>query len=151
LKITEATASGLLVGIQSLVSYACAEVAAGASAIDEERLSLQAALKTVRPVLQARWQQRLDEADEPCPEVRCSGCGQAAQSQGRRERGWPSTVGQLNLKRRYRWCQRCEQGRAPAQEQVGVPEGDYTAGLEEVTTLMATTVRHQMAVGLVEK
>jgi hypothetical protein len=32
-----------------------------------------------------------------------------------------------------------------------LPESDYTAGLEEVTTLMATTVPHQMAVDVVEK
>jgi hypothetical protein len=31
----------------------------------------------VRPVLEARLQQRLDTADEQMPEVKCPGCGQA--------------------------------------------------------------------------
>jgi hypothetical protein len=150
-QMSPATASGLLTGFQSLVSYARGEPTAEASAIEEERRSVQAALRAVRPVLQARLQQRLDEADEQTPEVRCRGCGQWAESQGRRARCWHSTVGRLNLERRYGWCERCQQGRAPAQEKVGLPESDYTAGLDEVTSLMATTVSHQMAVELVEK
>lgn len=150
-QMSTATASGLLAGFQPLVSYARGEQAATAWAIDEERLSVPAALKAVRPVLEGRWQQRLDEVDEPSPGVKCLGCGRWAQWQGRRQRCGHSTVGQLQLTRRWGWCERCGLGRAPAQEQVGLPDSDYTAGLEEVTTVMATTVPHQMAVSLVEK
>jgi hypothetical protein len=151
LKITTATAAGLLRGFQALVNYARTEQAEAASAIEEERLSVQAALSAVRPVLEARLQQRLDEADEQRPEVRCRGCGRMACSQGRRARSWQSTVGELRLQRRYSWCARCEQGSAPAQQEVGLPESAYTAGLAEVTTLRATTVPYEMAGTLVEK
>jgi uncharacterized protein UPF0236 len=122
-----------------------------ASALEEERLSLQAALRAVRPVLEARLQQRLDEADTLSAAAICGGCGQQAIAQGRRRRCWQSTVGKLRLQRRYHWCAACERGLTPAQGEVGLPDGDYTAGLEEVTTLMATTVPHQMAVGLVKQ
>src|SRR5438876_6950982 len=71
LKITTTTAGGLLAGFQSLVTYARMEQAAAASAMEEERLSVQAALAAVRPVLEARLQQRLDAADEEMPEVTC--------------------------------------------------------------------------------
>lgn len=151
LKITAATASGLLAGFQTLVNYACLEQAEAVTAIEEERLSVRAALEAVRPVLCARLQQRLDEVDEPMTEVKCPGCGHRANSQGRRERNWQSTVGELRLLRRYWWCEPGKAGCTPAQLQVGLPASHYTAGLEEVTTLMATTVPHQMAVGLVEK
>jgi hypothetical protein len=151
LKISTGTASGLLIGFQNLVNYACSEIVVGASALDEERMSVRAAFEAIRPVLEARLQQRFDRVDEQSREVKCLKCGQKCESQGRRERAWQSTVGKLRLKRRYGWCEGCEQGRAPAQEQVGLPPGDCTAGLEEVTTLMATTVPHGMAVNLVEK
>jgi hypothetical protein len=99
-KISGATASGLLAGFSRLVSYARGELAAGVSALDEERSSVQAALRAVRPVLQARLPQRWDQADEQCPEVIGASCGQRCQSQGRRERSWRSTVGPLPLTRR---------------------------------------------------
>src|SRR5262249_24977567 len=40
---------------------------------------------------------------------------------------------------------------SPSQKQAGLPDSDFTACLEEVTTLMAATVPHQMAVNLIEK
>lgn len=78
-----ATASGLLAGVQPLLSYARGEQATAAWAIEEERGSGQAALQAVRPVLQARWQQRWDEVDEQSPDVRCLGGGRSGQLQGR--------------------------------------------------------------------
>lgn len=109
---------------------------------------MQAALAAARPVFEARLQRRVDEVDERKEEVKCGGCGRAGVSQGRRERTWRSTVGQISIKRRYSWCEACQQGRALAQERVGLPAGDYTAGLDEVATLMAVTVPHGMAVEL---
>lgn len=151
LNISSSVASGLMAGFQALVSYAQMERGRAASVLEEERLSRQAALRAVRPVLEARMQQMLDEADTKSAEVVCRGGGHTAHSQGRRDRGFQSRVGEWRLLRRYLWCADCERGYAPAQREVGLPEGHYTAGLEEVTTLMATTVPHQMAVGLVEK
>ena len=151
LNISAATSTALLAGFQSLLAYAQMEQSQAPSAIEEERLGLKAALEAVRPILQARLQQGLDQADLKPGRISCNLCGQMADSQGRRQRHWLSTVGQLSLKRRYFWCADCEQGQTPSQKQVGLPDSDYTACLEEVTTLMATTVPHQMAVNLVEK
>lgn len=148
LALDVSVASGLLTGFQTLFAYAQAERAPDSTALEEERASVQAALAAVRPVFEARLQQRVDEVDERNEEVKCGGCGRLCVSQGRRGRTWRSTVGPLRLKRRYSWCEACQQGRALAQERVGLPGGDYTAGLDEVATLMAVTVPHGMAVDL---
>lgn len=150
LAIDEAMALGLLQGMERLVQYAQSDWAETDTVVEAERQSVQVALPSVRPMLQARLQRRLDEIDQAQPEAWCRGCRHQAQSQGRRTRTWSSTVGDLSLTRRYHWCDPCEQGRAVAQEKVGLTDSDYTPGLEEVCTLMATTVPHQMAVGLVE-
>jgi len=146
-----ATALGLLQGMETLVEYAQGEWADTNTVVEEERQSVAVALQSVRPILEARVQRRLDAIDQGQPEVWCLGCRHQAQSQGRRWRRWGSMVGDLALTRRYHWCDRCEQGRAVAQEKVGLTESDYTPGLEEVCRLMATTVPHQMAAGLVER
>jgi hypothetical protein len=151
LELDPMRALGLLQGMEMLATYAQAEVNPSRDVVQEERESVQMALQSVRPVLQARVQQRLDQLDEQYPEARCLGCRQWLESQGRRDRAWVSTTGELRLWRRYGWCQRCEQGRAIAQEKIGLTESDYTPGLEEVCTLMATTVPHEMAVGLIQQ
>jgi len=51
----------------------------------------------------------------------------------------------------YQRCRPCGRGRAPAQEKIGMRESDSTPGMEEVGTLMATTVPHDPAVGLLEQ
>ena len=149
LHLPQAVARGVLQGFQTLVRYAVSECAGGSTALEEERGSVQVALASVRPVLEARLQQRLDEADASTPEVTCGQCGGRCVAQGRRVRTWQSTVGRLQVRRRYAWCARCAQGEAPAQRQVGLPESGMTAGLAEVTTLLATTVPHTLAVQLV--
>jgi hypothetical protein len=143
--------AGWLQGVARLASYAVAEPEPEESAIEEERRSVQTAFSAVRPLLEARLQQRLERVDAAASEIRCLGCGQVAQSQGDRTRQWQSTVGALELTRRYCWCQPCGQGRAAAEQPVGLPPGDYTANLEEVCALMATTVPHGMAVSLVRQ
>jgi hypothetical protein len=151
LAIDGATALGLLQGMETLVQYAEREWADSNTVVEEERQSVAVALQSVRPILQGRVQRRLDAIDQAQPEVWCRGCRHQAQSQGRRRRSWGSIVGDLALTRRYHWCDGCEQGRAVAQEKVGLTDSDYTPGLEEVCTLMATTVPHQMAAGLVQR
>lgn len=148
LSLDASVASGLLAGFQTLVAYAQAERAPDSTALEEERASVQAALAAVRPVLEARLQHRVNEVDEQKEEVKCCGCGKPCVSQGRRARSWSSTVGPIKIKRRYSWCEACQLGRSLAQERVGLPDGDYTAGLDEVATLMAVTVPHAMAVSL---
>jgi hypothetical protein len=151
LALDRGIALGLIEGVETLVRYAQAQWEETETVIDEERQSIRVALQSVRPILEARLQRRLDEIDQQHPPGRCRGCGREGQSQGRRMRSWGSLVGPLVLTRRYQWCERCQQGRAVAQEKVGLSETDYTPGLEEVCTLMASTVPHQMAVGLVQQ
>jgi hypothetical protein len=150
LGIEPGVAVGLVEGINELIAYAQAESDSTSTALEEERQGVAAALRAVRPVVQARVQQRLDRVDQQQPTQRCEGCGQGMESQGRRPRSWRSTVGELRLRRGYQWCARCHQGRAPAQQKVGLPSSDYTACLEEVASLMATTIPHQMAVETIE-
>jgi hypothetical protein len=151
LALDRGIALGLIEGMERLVSYAQAQWEETETVIEEERQSIRVALQSVRPILEARLQRRFDEIDQQHPPARCRGCGREGQSQGRRSRTWGSLVGAVTLRRRYQWCERCQQGRAVAQEKVGLTETDYTPGLEEVCTLMASTVPHQMAVGLVQQ
>ena len=149
LHLPVAVARGVLQGFQTLLQYAVRAAAAGSTALEEERTSVQVALASVRPVLEARLQHRLDEADAATAVVPCQQCHGRCVSQGKRGRTWHSTMGRLQLQRRYAWCARCEQGQAPAQRAVGLPDSDFTAGLAEVTTLLATSVPHAQAVQLV--
>jgi hypothetical protein len=151
LAIDGATALGLMQGMETLVQYAQGPWSDRDTVVEQERQSVKVALQSVRPILQARVQQQLDEMDQAQPEVWCRMCRHSILSQGRRTRTWGSTVGELTLTRRYHWCDRCEQGRAVAQENVGLTDSDYTPGLEELCTVMATTVPHQMAVGLIDQ
>lgn len=151
LNLDATLAQALLKGFQALLDYAHREFTPQTSALDEERTSVQSALAAVRPLFEARLQRQIDQLDEKQEEVKCLNCAKASASQGRRKRRWRSTVGAIELKRRYSWCADCKKGRSPAQERVGLPKGDYTAGLEEIATLMATTVAHDMAVSLLEQ
>jgi hypothetical protein len=144
-------AQGVLQGFQQLLHYALQEQAAGSTALEEERQSVAVALAAVRPVLEARLQQRIEEAEARTPVVPCASCGGHGEGQGRRRRTWLSTVGALSLQRRYAWCAACGVGQAPAQAVVGLPASALTAGLEELTSLLATTVPHTMAVQLVQQ
>jgi hypothetical protein len=62
-----------------------------------------------------------------------------------------SLLGPLNLKRRYSYCAGCQQGFAPSHKALGLPEGDYTAHLEDAATQLATTVPHAMAMQLLAR
>lgn len=60
-------------------------------------------------------------------------------------------MGSVQLKRRYSYCARCEKGFSPSHKIIGLPEGEFTAHLEETVTMMATTVPYAMATRLIEK
>jgi len=100
------------------MNFATSEWTDSQDVVDQERLSVKAALESMRPILEARLQDRLDTLDLAYPQTRCQGCGREGQSQGRRARSWDSTLGELHLERRYFWCQDCESGLSPAQEKV---------------------------------
>ena len=144
-------ATAFVEGLTELVRYA-QEPLSTKDAVDLESDAVAAARRIVRPLLQARMQSRLDELDEQLVgTTRCAACERPMESQGRRRRSWDGVVGPLSLKRRYCSCQGCGKGRAPAQEVLGLPDGDFTPRLEEVCTMMATTVPFGMATQLVAK
>lgn len=145
-------AVALVEGIAELVAYAGAALGDEASAIDAEEAAVVASRRMVRPVLQAKLQARLDALDEKLVGLAvCPGCKGTSESQGRRSRSWASILGPLRLKRRYAFCDDCKQGVAPAQKALGLSDSEFTPRLEEVMTMMATTVPFGMAITLVGK
>lgn len=60
-------------------------------------------------------------------------------------------MGPLTLKRRYVYCAYCDRGASPSQKLIGLPEGDFTAHLEDVVTMVATSVPYDLATKLVLK
>lgn len=145
-----AVAGAFIEGLGELMGYA--EKAASGTAIDAEIEAVAASRRIVRPLLQAKLQAQVDALDkEGQGKALCLDCGGVAQSEGRRARRWGSLVGSIELKRRYATCDKCKSGIAPAQKPLGLSESDFTPRLEEVTTMLATTVPYGMATSLVEK
>lgn len=145
-------AAAFVSGLIELARYADETPASTADAVDLEAEAVVVARRVVRPLLQARMQARLDALDEKLAgTARCAKCSEPMESQGRRRRSWNGVLGPLPLKRRYSYCQPCRAGRAPAQEALGLPDGDFTPRLEEVCTMMATTVPFGTATDLVAK
>jgi len=152
LGITEQMATALLAGLDALTEFATAPVDPHTAAVDTEGAAVHAGLAAARPLLEARLQQQLDALDEQTAGATvCHKCGATAQSQGRRARPWTSLTGRLKLTRRYAYCEACDCGRALAQERLGLSESPFTPRLEEVGTLLATTVPHGMAADLARK
>lgn len=145
-------AEGLIAGVNELVAWAREPFAGETNAVETERAAMDAARRSIRPLLQARWQAQLSRLDaRDAGQTACPKCGKPAPSQGQRGRWWLSLAGLVKLVRRYDYCALCKHGHAPAQSKLGLPESAFTPRVEEVATLMATTVPHGMAVNLVEK
>ena len=145
-------ATAFVEGLTELARYAGEVPGSTADAVDLESEAVASARRIVRPLLQAKMQARLDALDqEMVGTTRCAECNQPMESQGRRGRSWDGLLGPLPLKRRYSYCEPCRTGRAPAQEALGLPDGDFTPRLEEVCTMMATTVPFGTATDLVGK
>ena len=139
-------------GVTELAMYAQAGIANGCTAVDAEVEAAVVARRVVRPVLEAKLQTRLDELDrESAGETCCPKCEGPAGSRGRRSRGWTGMLGALDLSRRYTYCEPCKLGFAPAQKVLGLGDSEFTPRLEEVCTMLATTVPHGMAVTLAGK
>lgn len=130
-------------GLEALVE-AASQPPTGESAAGAERWAGGVARRVTRPLLEARLQARLDEEDQRAA-VNCDGCGAPRESQGRRRRTWASLFGPLRLTRRYLHCAKCQAGRFPAQETLGLTESDWTPEMASVCTLMSTTVPYGMA------
>jgi len=149
---SESAARAWLAASDVMAEYLTAPVEEASDALDEETSAVAASRRAFRPLLQARLQVRLDRIDEATVgQATCSECGGAMSSHGRRTRGWESTLGTLELTRRWSLCTESKQhpGRSLAQERLLLPEGTHTAHLEESITLMATTVPHGMATALI--
>jgi hypothetical protein len=134
------------------VEYATAPIRADADAVDLEVEAVAASRRILRPLLETKVQARLDALDEQHRgESQCTSCQASAESQGRVARSWVSLFGSLKLWRRYRYCETCDQGSAPAQQALGLASGEFTPRLEEACTMMTTTVSHGMAQELLNK
>ena len=139
-------------GVAELAAYAMGAIATGSTAVDAEVEAIVVARRAVRPMLEAKLQARLDELDTgSAGQTCCAKCGAVAESQGRRPRAWSGMLGGLHLKRRYVYCAKCDVGAAPAQKVLGLSDSDFTPRLEEVCTMLATTVPYGMAVTLSSK
>lgn len=142
-----AVARAFAEGVAELATYATQAMASGGTAIDAEIEAVMVARRVLRPLLEAKLQTQLDALDaQSVGQTRCEKCAQPTESQGRRSRTWLGMLGTLRLKRRYTYCEACDVGVAPAQESIGLSDSDFTPRLEEVCTMLATTVPYGMAV-----
>ena len=150
--INEANAAALAGSVMPLMDLAEFEFGQTTHAADLEGHAVAAAMRAVRPLLELKLQQQIDRIDARTErESWCPGCGQIVESHGRRSRPWVSLTGELQLRRRYAYCETCKRGHSCAQGELGLTDSPYTPRMEEVCTLMATTVPHGMAVDLVQK
>jgi hypothetical protein len=142
LEIGERAAVALVAGMTELANYATASVETG-DALTEESDAIIASRRAVRPLLEARLQQRIDDFESENRGAKGSS-GQRLHSQGRRSRTRLTLLGEVMTKRR--WYVDPEQGGfSPAEREVGLPADDFSARLAEVVTMMATTVSEEMA------
>jgi len=150
----DGVASAFARGLAELAAYGAAGWTAGDTAVEAEVEAVAASRRIVQPLFEAKLQARLDALDGAHRgRNRCPTCEQNGASRGRLRRQWTSTVGTVSLRRRCARCATatCEGGFAPAQNAIGLPDGEFTARFEEVCTLLGTTVPFGMATGLLAK
>jgi hypothetical protein len=148
----DARVSAFAEGVCELARYAARTWEEDDTAVEAEVEAAAASRRIVRPLLQAKLQARVDLLDAASwGRSACPHCGEAAGSQGQRSREWDSSLGPLELRRRYVHCKPCGAGFAPAQQTLGLTDSDFTPRLEEIDTLMTTTVPFGMAKTLVSK
>lgn len=152
-QVSSMLAQALVEGITDLAAYAFSPISGDQTAVDAEVEAIAAARRAVRPILQAKLQARVDDLDaQSAGQARCcEKCGGCTESQGRRRRTWSGMLGLLGLKRRYVYCDECDIGAAPAQKALGLTDSEFTPRLEEVCTMLGTTVPYGMAVSLASK
>jgi hypothetical protein len=123
------------------------------TALDDEKRSMEAVMRLVGPVVQSRLQRRLETLDgKPRNEaVRCIDCNKPCRSIGMRDRKFRCLGGAIVLHRRVVECTVCPRHHAPSERAMGLGAGDFTPRLEELCTMHATTVSHEMATYLLKK
>jgi hypothetical protein len=142
--------TAIVAGCEEIISYGLSAVTADADALHEEEEALLASRRALRPVLEARLQthiERVESAQASLSTCGHSECGAAMTSRGRRKRSWQTTLGEIELCRRWSTCQQAGHGpgKSAAQEQLLLPAGRYSARLSESLTMLATAVPHGMA------
>lgn len=152
LGVSVEAAVSLVEGIEHLTHYAMGEAGEDQNAVALEAEAIEVSRQAVRGLFQAKLQRRLDVLDGRSQrQTECPGCEGHDESQGRRTRSWSSLLGEIQLKRRYRHCTSCGAGRAPSSQLLGLGEQEFTPRMEEVCTMVATTVPYPMAVMLTLK
>ena len=152
LGLAQDVAGRLLAALDGVFAFASGMPDEQGTAVDDEMGATAAAMKLAAPLAQGRIQRRLDALDTAqTSAARCPRCERKAHSVGRVKRCWMSTAGQIQLKRRVAHCDHCKKQVSVSQRRVGLGDGDFTPRLEEVTTMLATTVPHEMAMKLLEK
>jgi hypothetical protein len=147
--------AAIVAGCESVVGYGLATLADEADALEEEESALAASRRALCPVFESRLQERIDgiEATSCAPSCGHPECEGIMGSKGQRRRGWQSTLGPIELRRRWSVCSEPGHvpGRSVAQEQLLLPAGRYTASLSGSLTVLATTVPHGMACQLASR
>lgn len=139
-------------GVLELARFAACDGEKGDGVNELEEAAIAASRRMVLPLLEAKLQARVTVLDATSVGAcACVLCGSSTLSEGLRQRQWMSVMGPLTLRRRYRSCVKCTHGFAHAQKALGLTDSDFTPRLEEVCTLMATTVPFGMATSLVGK
>lgn len=116
-------ARGWLQACEALTAYADSPQEFDQDAIDEEQAGQEAARRATLPVLAARLQARVDAHDaRMAGAVKCTICLRNCQSRGLRSRSWQSTLGVIELRRRWSWCETDRCGVAEAQRWLRLPQ-----------------------------
>ena len=129
------------------------ELPATASILDEEDLATAATHRVVCPVLTERIQRKIKgiEAESVGAHI-CSvgGCGARAHSRGRADLTLIGRHGKMLLNVRQVECTdpACGHMYSPAFKVLGLDDGRFTPGCSEAVSMMATTVPHGKAQGL---
>ena len=123
------------------------------TALDDEKLSMEAVMRLVGPVVQSRLQRRLEMLDgkQRNTAVRCIDCNKPCRSIGFRDRKFRCLGGAIVVRRRVFECTVCPRHHSPSERIMGLGSGDFTPRLDELCSLHATTVSHEMASYLLKK
>jgi len=106
--------------------------------------------KAARIVSQELAREQTPEGTDQQHKTACS-CGRWARDKGRRSRQIQCLSGQVTLVRRYFYCRRCDKGFCPADERLGIREGQgYTTRLVQQVVRVSTLLPYSGAVNLLQ-
>jgi hypothetical protein len=100
------------------------------------------------PVLTAMLESRRSEAEQ---RDQCRGCGQKMRNKGEQERGMITPLGHIRWRRRYYYCERCEEGHYPLDEHWEMGCGQFTEAYQAGMTLLGASLSYGMASQVFER